>query len=163
MPHLGRLVTCMECPHNLLIELVSAGRASMLAPMLHPAFDDEGLDDSAWLSDVFPNVPSDCAVALPHGVEVAKGRNEFSKSCGFNTILDLDKNRTTVVRRLDRYRGLRPMIRRCQIRVRILRETPSKASTRAIVCPTAATTKAVATLVRVASEPHRMLPPVIAP
>jgi hypothetical protein len=66
MPYDGRLVTYMERPQDLLIELVSAGRAGMLALMLHPAFDDEGLDYSSWLSDVFPNVPADCAVTLPY-------------------------------------------------------------------------------------------------
>lgn len=49
MAHGRRLIAYVERPQNLLIQLVGAGRSSMLTLMLKPAFDDESLHDLAWL------------------------------------------------------------------------------------------------------------------
>ena len=59
----------VEAAYLLLDKAIGLGDALMLAQMLHPAFDEKGLDDAALLRGIFKHAPGIGAVAAPPMLE----------------------------------------------------------------------------------------------
>src|ERR1700688_784731 len=64
MRHLG-LAGQLEAVHRLLYQPVGIGDTLVLAQMLHPRFDEEGLDKATLTGSVYEHTPSIVAVAPP--------------------------------------------------------------------------------------------------
>jgi hypothetical protein len=59
----------MECNQQCLIQGIGMGDTRVLPLMLDPAFDDKPFDHSVGFGHVLPDIPSDCAIALPGRTE----------------------------------------------------------------------------------------------
>jgi len=92
----------VEAAHLLLDEAISLGDALILAQMLHPAFDQKGLDDAPLLRGIFKHAPGIGAVAAPPMLE-ARQRVEKRFAVGGDAIFDGDQHRAAIV--FDRLRG----------------------------------------------------------
>src|SRR5690554_462901 len=119
-------VTNMECVQNLLIERIAMGHPGMLALMLYPAFNDERFYYPAWFGDVLPDVPADRAVAMARHSKIAKGGNESRLLIQGDPIFDFHQHRTAIIGKRNGYNSLCPMIRRAQVRNRIVRQPPAQ-------------------------------------
>ncbi len=160
MAHDRRSITNMERVEHCLIQLVGTRYPSMLPLMLDPAFDDKAFYDPPGFRDILPHpTVSRRHAALRSGTPRRASTNSAWRSGSTRYSISTRTGprssdgwtKTTVPPNGSRAPDRWPNPRQA------LAEGDEQA------CPTAATNSAVATLVLVATEPHRTLPLVIAP
>ena len=107
----------VEAAYLLLDKAIGLGDALMLAQMLHPAFDEKGLDDAAPLR-IFKHALGIGAVAAPPMLEARQRVEERFAVGRVDAIFDGDQHRAAIVFDRLRGQGRRPMHRRRQIQAR---------------------------------------------
>src|SRR5258708_37612818 len=100
---------------QLLQRAVGMRNPRVLAQMLAPAIEHEGLDEATGLSEILEHVPVECAVAAALAGELTESREELPAVIRPHLILDRHQNRTALRPHFPRQDGRRPMLRPRQI------------------------------------------------
>jgi len=89
----GRGARELELPDRLLRQAIGLGDALMLAQMLDPGFDQEGLDEAALLRRILIDAPGIGAVALSFMADLRQRREEAVAALRIDAVLDRDEDR----------------------------------------------------------------------
>src|SRR6201998_3335005 len=105
----------MEAVDALLNQAIGVCDPLVLAQMLGPGCDQEGLADAAFIDGIRPQVPAVSAIAATLVSELLEGLEELLPILRTNAVFDRDEDGASIL--LDRVRGdrRRPVHGGCQI------------------------------------------------
>src|SRR5436190_1727208 len=98
--------------------MISENRSVMLPEVLGPRLDNEGLEITAWLGDIFEQPPAHGAIPPANATEFKHRQSEAPGLKGADPVLDCDQHRTLVrFRLIHRHRHGRS---RCGLEINVI-------------------------------------------